>query len=222
MNVDDLKEEYLGVASNALKDVTEEQTKSVQERLNRMIDYAIGRFDWYENERHKFLGIALIALPILAAQARFSLDLPSPHPLSSVFGVLSSLVGFGSALAMMHIYVSASEAPHPYRKLADIRSWYFRYSLRGKLEPRLDDDPDKAKEQVERVLRAYKNFSSRWAELLKKKKGFLEEDLQQVFILQLLQKHRQENLKEMVAILKVGTILYVAFLGLAIITYIFS
>ena len=99
MNFDDLKQEFLGVASDALKEVTDEQTKSVQERLNQMINYAIGRFDWYENERHKFLGIALIALPLVAAQAAFSLDLYSSHALSSVFGVLSALVGLVIAMA---------------------------------------------------------------------------------------------------------------------------
>ena len=83
MNLDDLKDDYLGVASDAMKDITEEQAKSVQERLYRMIDYAIGRFDWYENQRHKFLGMALIAIPILAGQASFSLNLFSSHGLSA-------------------------------------------------------------------------------------------------------------------------------------------
>lgn len=57
-----------------------------------------------------------------------------------------------------------------------------------------------------------KNFAEKWQAYAADANGFLREDLQQVFILFVLQAYRQKNLKQMITTIKVGGVLSVVLL----------
>jgi hypothetical protein len=178
----------------------------IRERLYKMIQYAIDRHDWYENQRHRFLALSLGLLAIVATLspvlASLAAAIPTPVPAAAV----ASLVWISiTAFLMIVIYSRLIGPPYPYRGLADIRSWIFRYSFSaGASAPRLSKRESVAENQVKEVLDAFKNFKRRWLEIAQKPTNFLAEDLEQVFILHLLQKHRADNLNKMTKILIVG------------------
>ena len=202
---------------------SEDQIKRIQDRLDRMIDYAIDRHDWYDSHRHKFLqiGISLLAsgAAISAILARLTNEL-------SIFVEILSWVGSISLIFtggyLIYLYNNGISQDHPYRKVVDIRSWFFKYNFHSNSIGELSKDPAIAKEQIETTVEAMKNFSQRWIEIAKDENGFLKEDLEQVFILQLLQKNRSEQVKVMSKSLSRGIAVSFTAIIVAILIHIFT
>ena len=185
--------------------LSEERTQYVQDRLYRMIDYAIGRHDWYEEQRTRFLQIGLAVTAASAALATLLVRLSggiSWLPLLvlglSVFSLL--LTG----VVLIYLYNSGIGQSHPYRKIADIRSWYFKYNVPDTLPDQLSESPETGRRQVENVSENLKRFLDRWLEYTDEPKKFIEEDLEQVFILQLLQRYRSQQIKSLSSTLTWG------------------
>lgn len=89
----------------------------LQTRLYKMIDYAIGRHDWYENQRNRFATIALTTLGFAAAflvgvndSAKFALSF-------RICGTVFSFSVIATAVWVLSLYLGVSEKNHPYRKL---------------------------------------------------------------------------------------------------------
>ncbi len=119
-----------------------------------------------------------------------------------------------TALYVLWLYLGVSEKSHPYRKLADIRSWYFRYVGVSDLEE--DFDSLSAQEgaiELNKNRDLLRNFANKWQEYATDPGAFEREDLQQVFILFVLQSYRQKNLKQMIATIKIGSVLSVVLLA---------
>lgn len=194
----------------------------LQDRLYKMIDYAAKRFDWYEEQRFKFLQVAMAFITVTAglsgflANVRTSMTKPA---LTISFVALGILLFTG--LKLMQLYNAFRNIKYPYREVADIRSWYFKYNFET-LPANLSSDTTEAAKQVDEVGQAYTAFATRWAEYTNKEKAFIEEDLQQVFILHLLQSYRHKNLESMNSVLTWGIILFVATATLAIFIYFLS
>ncbi|SRR6266498_1929264 len=190
-----------------------------QDRLYRMIDYGIKRFDWYEEQRFKFLQIALVLITVTAGLSGFLANVRnsvSALALTLSFGAVGTLLLTG--VKLMLAYNELRNITYPYRKIADIRSWFFKYNFKD-LPASLSSEPVHSIKEVQEVATAYQNFVERWSEYAKKPRGFIEEDLQQVFILQLLQNYRRASLEGMVKLLNVGVIVFIAFSVLAVFVF---
>jgi hypothetical protein len=93
---------------------------------------------------------------------------------------------------MLWLYNSQLDAARSYRAVADIRSWFFRYNL-----------PDSSKSAIVDVLNERSRFFNRVVELFGGHKGerrltnLVREDLEQLFILFALQRHKHESLAQM-------------------------
>jgi|SRR5215213_486963 len=194
--------------------------EAFQDRLYRMIDYGIKRFDWYEEQRFKFLQIALALVTVTAGLSGFLANVRnslSPLALGLSFGAVATLLFTG--IKLMLIYNELRNITYPYTKIADIRSWFFRYNFTNLLPPALSNDSDQSVKEVKEVATAYQTFVERWTEYAKKPKGFVEEDLQQVFILQVLQSYRRQSLERMVTLLNWGVIIFLSFFAVAIFVF---
>jgi len=207
-----LEEQYLADAN-----LSDERKKELSDRLKDMIMYAIGRHDWYDEQRLRFLTVGLALLAAFAALATVLTSLSDNLLiLTSVIGWVGILCGFATGIALLYLYNSGVERDHPYRYIADIRSWYFIYGLRGKLPTAISKRDGIARKQKQQILNAYKNNMKRWYDCASEPNGFLKEDLQQVFILHVLQRYRYQDVKRMSKTLFYGMLITLIVFLLAI------
>lgn len=213
------KEQFREIKSKAVDAArfNKDELKSLQDRLYRMITYTVGRHDWYATERDRFLQIGIGLLAASAGIGAVFAQLAEHLTLITNVLVLSTIVSlFATGIGLLYIYNQGVERDHPYRKVADIKSWYFKYNLPSGLEDEISDDPKLARIQVGEIVDNIDNFVQRWTSLVKEKHGFIKEDLEQVFILQLLQRYRAQQLKRMSRSLFYGLILTFSFLTMSI------
>src|SRR6266436_873534 len=203
-----------------LKDAT--ATTPLQDRLYRMIDYAAKRFDWYEEQRFKILQVALALITVTAGLSGFLANVRTSMTRPAlIISFIALVILLFTGLKLMQLYNALRGIKYPYREIADIRSWYFKYNF-DKLPASLSSDETKAAQEVREVAAAYKTFATRWAEYANTDSFFIEEDLQQVFILQLLQSYRRENLERMHLVLTWGIIIFASVAALAVFIYFLS
>jgi hypothetical protein len=164
---------------------------AVRDKVFRAIDYAIRRHDWYEDQRSRIfqiiLGIAALALTIAGF---FLKNLPHFVPLyCSVAGLF--LVILIALIAAVFHYNKELDADRPYRLISDIRFWFFRYNLplhssAGKSSSDIQKNAEAVTDERRRFLkRIADNFDPHTS---------LREDLEQLFILQVLQLYKTESL----------------------------
>ncbi len=179
----------------------------IRDKLHQMIEYAIDRHDWYENQRNRFATVALTMLGFAGA-LMIGMGDPAKYNLTfRVFGTAFVVSIVVTSLVVLREYMKVSEASHPYRKLADIRSWYFRYVASNNFADDLNSlsNEETKRAELKKLGETLRDFVIKWQEYSSNKSGFVKEDLQQVFILYLLQNYRQRNLKVMLRELKSGT-----------------
>lgn len=228
------KNEFDAIRLQFMNDIIEDNSddrdntdkeKNIQDRLYKMIDYAIKRHDWYEDQKQKLLQIAVALLSVFAALSGIVAKLAYDQ---SIVGVtfwlicLFLLSGILSGLFIVYKYNSTISLDHPYRKVTDIKSWFFKYNFGEDFTSKISSRENIAKKQVDQIVKSFKNFSENWLKFANEKKRFLIEDLEQVFILQILQKYRSEQLKSMSKALTSGIFASSAFLFLSVIFYIYS
>jgi hypothetical protein len=177
--------------------------EDVSDRLLAMINYAVGRVDYYENLRHRHMTIGLAFFTGGTALAGFVLrgatDIP---PFTALFFGIAAIVLLTGGAVLTHAYNKTSSPNYVYRGMADIRSWYYRYNMppgsADELEASvLSDDQDTAVKQAEGVRTDFERFLTRWIALANEKKGLIAEDLEQVFILQFIQSYKQRAVAHM-------------------------
>ncbi len=196
-----------------LEQMDEDAKQKLSDRLYKMIEYSIGRHDWYDEQRNKLLQLGIAILGAAAVISAVVLSLGEKFSLFSGILLWLFVLGlFSTGLLLIINYSSTIGQNHPYRELVDIRSWYFKYSFPSGLKESLSSKKETAKIEIKEVVDAFKNYLTRWVEYATKKDEFIKEDLEQVFILQLLQRYRFQQLKRMSNILKWGLIASCSFL----------
>lgn len=200
--------------------LSDDQRKELQTRLQHMIEYSVSRHDWYDEQRNRFLQIGLALMAAAAAVAAVIIQIIARLPVfTAVLSCLCAVSAFGTGFLMVYLYNKGVARDHPYRKVADIRSWYFAYTFPSGLKDHLSSDPRLAKQEVSEVVDGLERFLNRWFELTKNNHGFLKEDLEQVFILQLLQRYRAQQVKLMSVRLYKGLFLTAILLILSLLSY---
>ena len=195
----------------------------ISERLYRMIQYSIGRQDWYDNHQHRMLNIGIAFVAASFALGTFIIAISSNVSLlTSMLGGMTALCTFGTGIILIFYYNRGLARDHPYRKIVDIRSWYFIYNFPSGLKDTIGKGYEEAKKQVEETIDAYEVFLKRWLEYCPDRNRFIEEDLEQVFILQILQRYRYQAVKTMSKILFYGICVIVGFGIISVISYVCS
>lgn len=211
-----------------------------------MIEYAKGRQDWYEDQREKRLSLAIsmIALSgIVMGLILASADPDGIDPNSFVYRAAAGLLFLicGTAFSVIAIFLRGQNLTYTHRQdINSIFSWYnyavpvsprigfFEYLIWGQNSPliisgRLDRAREAKKNQL---IEGFQDFSDKTTSAWQCEVDRYNEDLQQVFILQIFQVIARENLQMMtfslqVGILLIGTLIlalsgYIAIVGLPI------
>lgn len=211
------------IKQNLVKETNFYDKDKISERLYRMILYTIGRQDWYEDRLHRLLNIGVAFVAASVALAAFMSEVGTNiATLSMIFGYLAIVSLFCTGISLVHYYSSRLARNHPYRKIVDIRSWYFMYNFPSGLKDALSKKFNKAKQEVEEVIQGYEVFLKRWLEYSRDKDRFIEEDIEQVFILQLLQRYRYQAVKTMSVILYYGIIATAVLAAVAILLHVLN
>ncbi|MGE4193717.1 MAG: hypothetical protein AB7E51_10040 [Pseudodesulfovibrio sp.] len=147
-------------------------------RLKEMINYAISRHDWYEGQRGKYLSIA-IALIAVSATGTLILSKISTHidHNAIVFFLIALMIIILGSFYIIFKFGTLIEGNYPHREHADIRSWYFRYNINSS----------------KNITDQFNFYVKSWLEYATDI-DFAAEDLEQVFILFIIQWHRSKNL----------------------------
>lgn len=172
--------------------------KEISDRLGKMIDYAIKRHDWYEDQRSKTLslGLALLGLSGFLVGGLLSQSVES-LPFFWAFATLTLLSILITAVWIILQYGWGSQLTYTHRALADIRSWYFAYTIKSDGPDPDIHDADKDEENKIKLIANWEAFLERWSEFRNRKNAFVVEDLQQVFVLFLLQNIKRQSLRDM-------------------------
>ena len=188
------------------------QLAQLSQRLYQMILYGVSRHDWYSEQCHKLLqiGLALIAsgIAILALFERVS----RLTPRAELLAWLTSLSMFSTGAILAYVYNRGLRRDHPYRKVVDIKSWYFAYQFPELLVDHLDEGSPKARSRVEHVSSNIKRYFDKLVPHIKDAKATIREDIEQVAILLVLQRYRTQQRKLMSSVLFVGIIVTGLFL----------
>jgi len=232
--MDDLEKEFAEIKAKAQElekkaisdaKIDQGQEELIRDRLYRMIDYAINRHDWYDDQRYRFLqiGLALMAAgaALLSAFAALSKTLMiSTYVFFCLLGIGISV--FLTGLSLVYLYNQGVARNHPYRKIVDISSWYFAYNFPSGLSDHLSSSRDIAKKQVQESFECLEKFFDRWLQLAKERQGFLKEDLEQAFILLLIQRYRYQQVKKMSSTLFLGMKVATLLILLTLVVFFFS
>jgi len=196
------------------------KNKNVTDRLDKMIDYAVGRVDYYEDLRHRHLNIGLGLVTGATAIAGFLLKGAAGIPPLAAF-----LLGVGAVWLLatgtwLIFYYNHTSSPHyVYRAVADIRSWYYAYNLPPGSSKVLSTDQGVAKEQLGAVQDNFAKFLDRWIAWANDGEAFVGEDLEQVFILQFIQGYKNEVVRAMQRKLVIGLTGFSVTIGLALVAW---
>jgi len=200
------------------KKLDKKSIKFIQERLYKMIDYTVKRQDWYADQCHRLLqiglglvasGVAIIALFIKADN------------LPTVSGILGWAVGlsiFFTGLRLVYIFNKSLAGDYPYRKVANIKSWYFAYHFKDPSPQNLSKEPDIAEKQVLQEAEYIGAYFTEFLSVATDKLSVIREDIEQVSVLLLLQKYKHKQTKDMASSLSKGLIFTTVFVGLLMIS----
>jgi hypothetical protein len=206
-------ETFQEIGEALLANVDAAKRKELTDRLAKMIDYAIKRQDWYEDQRNKTLslGIALLGLSSFLVAGLLSAAI-EPMVYFRAFAGLTLISIVCTASWIILEYISGGSENYTHRGLADIRSWFFAYVVKDPVAKAAITDVDNAEKNREILFAAWKKFVIGWMEYEGHPNGFIAEDLQQVFILYLFQAMRRHSLRRMIFAAQIGAIVIALFL----------
>ena len=208
------------------KSVSDVNAAMVQERLYKMIEYAKGRYDWYEDQREKRVSLALGILALSGVAMSVVIGTAKPggiDPSSAVFNLAGILLlaVFLTAFSVFAIYLRGQNLTYTHRKnLNSIYSWYhygvpkdtevsvIEFSLIGKFSSLIagSDTHETLDKKRAELSRGFGRFCDVVTERWLRDDLRFDEDLQQVFVLQVLQSIARDNLRLMTSALKLGTL----------------
>jgi hypothetical protein len=183
------------ILSRMLDDPAMRDAKSYDyftQKISASIEYSIKRHDWYEDQRARLFQASLTLMTGVLAVVAIALRAASTVTASQEKAlIVLGLITVGSVLRVILLYNRELDADRPYRLIADIRLWFFRYNLPGVGGKRTTKR--NALSSAEDVASERKRFMSRVLENTDLALS-IREDLEQIFTLQVLQRYKSESL----------------------------
>jgi len=188
------KEELSIIEQNITNNVTDDGSYQLS-KIGSAIDYAIGRHDWYENQRSVIFRYLLTVSGLVFTGIGIYAKVYNTLTHFEIFAILS--IGITVVIAVfvaLHFYNSELDQDRPYRLVSDICHWYFRYPLPKRaahVGERLDIE-----NIANEVLAERDSYMKRVMKFTSLSKS-IREDLEQLFILHVLQRYKHESLSKM-------------------------
>jgi hypothetical protein len=162
------------------------------DKVFRAIEYAKSRHDWYEDQRSRIFQIILGMSALAFTIAGFFLkNLPHFAPLFWSIGGLFLIILIALIAAVFH-YNKELDSDRPYRSISDIIFWFFRYNL--PMHSSAGQESQDILSRAQAVAEERRRFFQRTAESFDPHAA-IRENLEQLFILQLLQRYKHESLR---------------------------
>lgn len=192
--IDDQQSIEVGIVGHVPTSPTFDEQNYFVTKIHNSIQYAIGRHDWYERQRINIYQLTLAAASFMFVICGLALGVDKSIPFHfgffAFFSLLIAIIGIVFALWR---YNAELDGDRPYRSISDIRFWYFRYNLPNHSDNKGSQDNI---DQAKNVLNQRNAFFERVRENLNLDQS-LREDLEQLFILQVLQRYKSESLTKM-------------------------
>lgn len=176
-----------------------------QERLYELIKYAVGRVDWYEDQRSKFLTIGLSMLA--ATGVYFSIYVRFQEAFSGsnkyIF-MISVFTLLATAVLLISTYNENTAPEYTHRKLLSIKSWYHHYnkiSIETIFLSRHESANIKNRSYLEKEREEF-------IKTMDEDSNYFSEDTDQLFALHILQLSKRENVKKSRLILRNGIVVF--------------
>lgn len=185
-----------------------------------MIQYAIGRHDYWEEYRTRYLTIATALVSVAAAVVAI---LVTAKIGLSALGIYASFVVLGgTGVYLLQKFQEETSPDYPYRYASKVTSWIYFYPLVRNEKLLRDSLPKTAsKELREQAARDYltglEKFTKDWSSM--NEWEHIQEDIEQVLILFTLQAYKRMLAKGMARIFETGIILSALLLAIGITLY---
>ena len=184
-----------------------EKTEAIAKRLADMRKHATERHDYYERYRNQYLAVGLAMLPLSFAIAVLTLNFVNaagvalPRATVAGLGVFAFIV---TALAVLYTYIQGTSVNYCYRDVA--RTWSWSHGYEG-LAGAGDADrlcPERRREDRIAFAKALRQFGDEWIAFMGSPWRPLAEDIEQVFILFVLQGVARRQVQHLATIVKWG------------------
>lgn len=182
--------------------ISKEDEPYFLEKIQNTINYCIGRHDWYESQRGKIFTLTLWAIGISVTLWSIGLERDSITSVNFNYSIIISILT--SLIFATFEYLIELDNHRSYRLLADIRFWFFKYNFSSE---NISDKDDIKIKKAKNVKTQRFEFMNRLKENFSKEKS-IREDLEQIFILQILQNSKHQSLKRLKNILAFSLIIF--------------
>ena len=220
--------------------VEERELPFMQNRIWRMIEYAIGRLDYYEEYRRRYMQIGLAAIGLavtllaLVGRTYFSILVEDPQVLRNWYiaapYIVVLLVVIGLAWAgfrQLYLYIAYTSPEYPYREVTG-PDWFYRYVKARADEKNLlrvkfrGSEADKIIK--ERLQRTYLEELSSYGDRLmgRSSRESVINDIEQLMALHTLTQYKQAQASKMRGILWLDVRSLLAISAIAIIAMIIA
>jgi len=155
--------------------------------------YSVGRHDWYESQRQNILRLIfqLASVVFVVFGLIFGLY-KDPNSTTLIFVGSAAFASLMFICLGLYIYNMELDGDRPYRLVSDIKIRYFRYNLSNESPEDQKTSRDLAVEEIskrESFIRRVINLSSVG--------DLIREDLEQLYILHVLQRSKQKSLSQL-------------------------
>ena|SRR3989442_1332474 len=213
----DIRSQLVAEWKKRLESMSTDDKKVIRDRLWNMIQYAIGRHDYWENYRTRYLTIATALFAVAATGISILVN-------AKITGVAAALlfaafIDLGATgLYIIYRFRKETTPDYPYRKEAEVKSWIYLYTLPPNGKVLIDFKSNVArKKAAKKYVESLQDFSTRWMKLTEEER--MQEDLEQVLILYTLQAYKREFVKRLARSLQIGTALFLVLLTAAFLAY---
>jgi len=185
----------------------------ISQRVDELILYAIGRSDYYEDYRTRYLTLSAELLAFSVAFLSLVRSFVSPLPILILFGAALLLL-----MCLLNLLLYLKESVYPdyvHRSVSDV-PWYYRYNLnrwkeKGKYVGKEDDQKKKY------LLDLYDNIIKRVSDT---KEKAIKQDIEQLTILFVITAYKVKFSERMQRILTFGLVSFGIFSLLQLVLFI--
>ncbi|NHZ48742.1 hypothetical protein [Nitratidesulfovibrio liaohensis] len=165
-----------------------------EERLRYMIEYAVGRIDWYENQFQSITNFGIGLVTALSAIVPMVFQATEGMTIGKIL-LFRTFPSFAILLLVMTMaFFVMKKRWYAHRDVANIKSWYFVYNVHPDLG-KFSDGISK-ESQVGLVVDGYRIYCERIMRVMNDELSRMVDDVEQIYVLFMIQKYSKKNYED--------------------------